>query len=58
MLHGHEVPLEYTVVSVDNIDENIYPMYMTAFDELFLHVGQFIAWPFAPANQKHNSYDC
>lgn len=47
LLHGHEVPPEYVVVSIDNIDANTCPMYMTSFDEPFLHVGQFTAWPLA-----------
>jgi len=46
-LHGHQIPPEYIVVSIDNIDANICPMYTTSFDETCLYVGQFTAWPIA-----------
>ena len=47
LLHGHEIPPEYAAVSIEKIDPNICPMYTTSFDEPFLHVGQFTAWPIA-----------
>ena len=35
LLHGHEIPPEYAAVSIEKIDPNICPMYMTSFDEPF-----------------------
>ena len=49
LLHGHEIPPEFVAVSmaIDCIDANTCPMYMTPFDEPFLHIGQFTARPIA-----------
>jgi len=44
-LHGSDIPSDFIVVSIDKIDNNVCPMYTTTFDEPFLSVGQFTAWP-------------
>ena len=46
-LHCHQIPPEFITLSIDEIDDCIFPMYMTSFDEPFLYVGQFTAWPIA-----------
>ena len=45
ILHGSEIPSDFVIVSIDRIDDNVCPMYTTSFDEPFLSVGQFTAWP-------------
>ena len=45
VLHGSEIPSDFVIVSIDQIDDNVCPMYTTSFDEPFLSVGQFTAWP-------------
>ena len=45
ILHGSEIPSDFIIVSIDRIDDNVCPMYTTSFDEPFLSVGQFTAWP-------------
>ena len=45
ILHGAEVPSDFVIVSVDRIDDNVCPMYATSFDEPFLTVSQYTAWP-------------
>ena len=44
-LHCSEIPPNFVIVSIDRIDDNVCPMYTTSFDEPFLSVGQFTAWP-------------
>ena len=45
ILHGSEIPSDFVIVSIDRIDDNVCPMYTTSFDEPFLSVSQFTAWP-------------
>ena len=45
ILHGAEIPSDFVIVSVDRIDDSVCPMYATSFDEPFLTVSQYTAWP-------------
>ena len=44
-LYGHHIPVNFVPISVDTIDTNICPIYMSSVDEPFLYVGQLTAWP-------------
>ena len=44
-LYGRHIPANFVPISVDKIDANICPIYTSSFDEPFLYVGQFTAWP-------------
>ena len=44
-LYGHHIPANFVPISVDTIDTNICPIYMSSVDEPFLYVGQMTAWP-------------
>ena len=44
-LYGRHIPANFVPISVDKIDANICPIYMSSVDEPFLYVGQLTAWP-------------
>ena len=44
-LHGHAIPDSFQIVAIENIEEKISPLFITAFDGQFLEVGGITAWP-------------
>ena len=44
-LHGHEIPSSFLKVAITKIENNIVPLLRTTFDDAYLTVGGFTAWP-------------
>lgn len=44
-LHGHEIPSSFLKVTITKIDTGVTPLLRTTFDEPYLTVGEFTAWP-------------
>jgi len=44
-LHGHEIPSSFLKVAITEIENNVAPLLRTMFDEPYLIVGGFTAWP-------------
>ena len=44
-LYECHIPANFVPISVDKIDANICPIYMSLVDEPFLYVDQLTAWP-------------
>lgn len=44
-LHGHEIPSSFLKVPITKIEDNIAPLLRTTFDDPYLTVGGFTAWP-------------
>ena len=44
-LHGHEIPSSFLKVAITKIENNTAPLLRTTFDEPYLTVGGFTAWP-------------
>ena len=44
-LHGHEIPRSFVKVAITHIEKNVPPLLRTTFDDPYLTVGGFTAWP-------------
>ena len=45
VLHGHAIPDSFVKVAITQIESSISPLYKTTFDQPYLSVGEFTAWP-------------
>ena len=45
ILHNHTIPDSFIKISITQIKDNITPLFKTTFDQPYLSVGEFTAWP-------------